>query len=150
MFKHIDMESALRRIAERRIEEAMQAGKFDKIEGQGQPIEIEPAPADENARLMWWALKIMKQNDVVPDEVRWRKAIDQLKAMLPAAKEETQVRELCRKVNELVHRVNTLGTNAIKDGPTGVDEAAELAAWAARSEHHPTAAPPSDGLSAGN
>src|SRR6185437_7112744 len=91
--KNVDMESAMRRLAERRIEEAMRQGKFDNLKGAGQPIDMEPAPAEENARLTWWALRILKQNDVIPDEVKWRKQIDTLRStMTPVALEHEILR----------------------------------------------------------
>ena len=111
--KDVDIESALRRLAERRIEDAMRDGKFDNLPGAGKPMELEPMPADENARLMWWALRILRNNDVVPDEVRWRKAVDKLRASLAAARNEQAVATLVRQINAIVHKVNTLGTNAI-------------------------------------
>jgi hypothetical protein len=52
--KHVDFESAFRRIAECRIAEAMEEGKFDNLPGKGEPLELEPLPAEENARMMWW------------------------------------------------------------------------------------------------
>ena len=39
MFKNALIESAMRRIAERRIEEAMRAGKFKNLKGAGKPID---------------------------------------------------------------------------------------------------------------
>lgn len=114
--KDVDLESALRRLAERRIEEAMREGKFDNLPGAGQPIELEPLPADENARAMWWALKVLRQNNVVPEEVRWRKMIDQLKARLAGARDESSVRSLVAQINGLVRQLNNLGTNAINLG----------------------------------
>lgn len=114
--KDVDLESALRRLAERRIEEAMREGKFDNLPGAGKPIELESLPADENARAMWWALKLLRQNDVIPDEVRWRKQIDLLRSKLADAKDEGVVRLIVRQINELVRKLNTLGTNAINLG----------------------------------
>jgi hypothetical protein len=121
-FKNIDMEAAIRRIAERRIEDAMAEGKFDRIEGAGKPLDLEPMPAEENQRMMWWALRIFKQNDVVPHEVMWRKQVDQLKVKLAAATTDEQRRSLARQINELVHKVNTLGTNALAGNLAPVDE----------------------------
>lgn len=121
-FKNIDMEAAIRPIAERRIEEAMEAGKFDRIEGQGKPLDLEPMPAEENQRLMWWALRILKQNDVVPHEVQWRKQIDVLKGQLSKATDPPRRRTLVRQINDLVHKVNTLGTNAMRGDLAKVDE----------------------------
>lgn len=114
--KDVDLESALRRLAERRIEEAMREGKFDNLPGAGQPIELEPLPADENARAMWWALKILRQNNVIPEEVKWRKAVDQLKARLATARDEAAVRSLVAQINGVVRQLNNLGTNAINLG----------------------------------
>ena len=51
--KDVDLENALRRLAERRIEEAMREGKFDNLPGMGQPLEPDPMPAEENARMTW-------------------------------------------------------------------------------------------------
>src|SRR4051812_31573940 len=95
----IDIEWALRRLAERRIEEAMREGKFDNLPGAGQPLELEPMPADENARLMWWAIRILKQNDIVPDEVQWRKALDQLREKIDRLAGERELRALVAQMN---------------------------------------------------
>ena len=112
--QHVDIGSVLRRLAEKRIEDAMKEGKFDNLPGAGKPLELESMPADENARLTWWALRILRKNDFTPDEVRWRKGIDYLKERLGRAGEEAQVEELVARINELVRKINTLGTNALK------------------------------------
>jgi hypothetical protein len=125
--KDMDIEYVLGRLAEKRIEDAMAEGKFDNLPGRGEPIVIDEAPTDEKARAMWWALRLMKQNDFIPEEVRWRKAVDQLKADLAAADTERQVRKLCTQINALVRKINTMGTNAIDLAVTGVDEEAEVA-----------------------
>ena len=71
--KHVDLESALRRLAEKRIEDAMREGKFDNLAGAGKPLDLEPMPADENARMTWWMLRILKGNNFTPEEIRWRR-----------------------------------------------------------------------------
>jgi hypothetical protein len=119
--KDVDIESALRRLAERRIEDAMKEGKFDNLPGAGAPLELEPIPADENARMTWWALKILKQNDVTPHEVQWRKALDYLRGQLEKLSDESRLEALVGQINDLVRRINTLGTNAINIGVSGVD-----------------------------
>src|SRR3954471_15667149 len=110
--QHIDMTSALRRLAERRIEEAMNEGKFDNLAGMGKPLDLEPLPADENARMMWWALRIFKNNDITPDEVQWRKSIERMKDELQTVREERRLRTLVTQINLMVKKLNTLGTNA--------------------------------------
>jgi hypothetical protein len=123
--KDVDIESALRRLAERRIEDAIKDGKFDNLAGAGAPLELEPAPAEENARMMWWALRILKQNDVMPDEVKWRKALDYLFAQLDNLTDESRLEPLVRQINDLVRMFNTMGTNAINIAVAGVDLDAE-------------------------
>ena len=125
-FNNLDMESAMRRLAERRIEEAMREGKFDNLPGAGKPLELEPMPAEENARLMWWALRILKNHDVTPDEVRYRKQIDRLKDELEQATSEQRVVTLVTSINCLVRQVNTMGTNALKAAVAPVSLEAEL------------------------
>jgi len=132
--KNVDIESAIRRLADRRIEEAMKQGKFDNLRGVGQPIELEDAPADENAKLMWWALRILRNNDVIPDEIQWRKSIENLKAELENARDEKRLKNLVVQINTLVYKLNTLGTNAIKSAVAGVDLQDELNRLAARQK----------------
>src|ERR1700743_3658450 len=98
-FKHIDLESAMSRLADRRIEEAMREGKFDNLPGFGKPLDLESIPANENARLTWWALRVLKQQNFTPEEVAWRKQIDELKDQLAAATTERRVVALVAQLN---------------------------------------------------
>lgn len=120
--KHVDIEAGLRRIADRRIEEAMAQGKFNNLQGQGKPLELEDMPAGEEQRLLWWALRLLKQNDVVPHEVTWRKQVDQLKDRLASVANDDERRSIAGQINALVHQVNTLGTNALPGNLTPVAE----------------------------
>src|SRR5688500_9426667 len=115
--KNVDIESALRRLADRRIEDAMREGKFDNLSGKGKPLDLEPMPAEENARLTWWAIRLLKQNDVTPDEVRLRKHVDTLREQLEAARTEQQVMLIVTAINAAVRKLNTLGTNALNSAP---------------------------------
>ena len=118
--KHVDLESALRRLAEKRIEDAMREGKFDNLAGAGKPLELEPMPADENARMTWWMLRILKNNNFTPEEVTLRRKIEGLKHELSVATTERRVEVLVKTINELVRQLNTLGTNAINIAVSGV------------------------------
>ena len=124
---NIDITAAMRRLAERRIEEAMREGKFDNLEGAGKPLELEDMPADENTRMTWWAIRILRQNDVIPDEIRWRKALDHLRGALATVSDESRLAHVVRQINELVHKINTLGTNAMKEPVVPVDLESERA-----------------------
>ena len=92
----------------------MREGKFDNLSGAGQPIDLEPAPAEENARLMWWALRILRQNDVIPDEVRLRKQLDHLHVELAGTTRDAELSGIVARINMLVYKINTMGTNALK------------------------------------
>jgi hypothetical protein len=74
--KHIDMESAIRRLADKRIEDAMKEGKFDNLAGAGQPLDLEPMPAEENARMVWWTVRLLRQNGCTDLAVKWSKSAD--------------------------------------------------------------------------
>ncbi len=129
---NVDIEAGLRRIADRRIEEAMAEGKFDNLPGAGKPLDLEPMPADENARLTWWALRILKQNDVVPDEVVYRKRIDVLLERIGRLTDEAALPPLVTRANELVRKVNTMGTTALKASVVLLDLDGERARLRAR------------------
>jgi len=124
--KDVDITWALRRLADRRIEDAMKEGKFDNLAGKGQPLDLEPMPAEENARLMWWALRILKNNDVTPDEVRYRKAIETLKLELETVREERKLKVLVTQINVMVMKLNTLGTNAMNGAAAVVGVSMEV------------------------
>src|SRR5205823_7212147 len=100
--KNVDFENVFRRLADRRIEEAMREGKFDNLAGAGKPLNLEPMPADENARMTWWMLRIMKGANFTPEEVRWRRQIDSLKDELARATTEARVEVLVKTINGLV------------------------------------------------
>ena len=123
--KNVDLESALRRLADKRIEDAMLEGKFDNLPGAGKPLDLEPLPADENARATWWMLRILKNNNFTPDEVRMRRQIDRLKEDLAGATTEVRVEALVARINSVVRRLNTLGTNAINIGVAPLSAEAE-------------------------
>ena len=132
--KDVDLENAFRRLADRRIEDAMKEGKFDNLAGAGKPLDLEPMPAEENARMTWWTLRILKNADFTPEEIRYRKATDHLREELGRATTEDRVRKLIGQFNETVRRLNTLGTNAIRSGIAPIDEQAELARFRQRAE----------------
>src|SRR6185437_6629679 len=106
--KDIDLEQAFRRLAERRIEDAMREGKFSNLQGMGRPLDLEPMPADEHARMTWWCLRILRNNDFTPDEVRLRKSIEYLKSLIRSATDEQKISKLADQANGLVRKLNTL------------------------------------------
>jgi hypothetical protein len=105
--RNFDIDSVLQKLAERRIEEAMRQGKFDNLPGRGQPCDLEPMPVDENARMIWWALRLMKNAGQTPDGIRLRRQVESLKDELSQATTEARVRALVGAINSIVMQVNT-------------------------------------------
>jgi hypothetical protein len=56
----------------------------------------------------------MKNNDFTPDEVRYRKALDHLRDRMDTLSDERHLAALVEQANRLVHKINTMGTNALK------------------------------------
>ncbi len=105
----------------------MREGKFSNLPGAGKPLELEPMPAEENARMTWWMLRILHKNDFTPDEVRLRKSIERLKEQLERLHDVNKLKPLVERINQLVSQLNTLGTNAINLPVNPVDFESELA-----------------------
>jgi hypothetical protein len=63
-------------------------------------------PVDENARMVWWALRMMRNAGHVPAEVQARKRLDSLRDELRLATSEARVRALVGAINVLVKQVN--------------------------------------------
>lgn len=66
------------RIAERRIQDAIDAGELDELPGAGRPLKLDDdslVPADVRA-----AYRVMKNAGVVPEEVGLRRSIGELEA----------------------------------------------------------------------
>lgn len=124
--KDVDIGAVLRRLADRRIEEGIEAGKFDNLPGAGKPQDLEPMPADEDARALYWALRIMRNANVEADELRYRKQIAALHAQVRSATDEQMIVKLVREHNAVVRRLNTMGTNAICSTLGPLDELNEL------------------------
>ena len=141
--KHIDLESALRRLADKRIEDAMREGKFDNLAGAGKPLDLEPMPADENARMTWWMIRILKGANFTPEEVTLRRKIENLKGELARATSYPRVEALVKTINELVRQLNTLGTNAINIAVSGVSLEDELEKLRERRSQPAAKDPPS-------
>ena len=114
------------------IRQAMERGEFDNLPGAGKPQDLEPGPADEDARAMWWAMRILRNANVQTDELRYRKQISVLREQVRSATQEEAMLVLLRKHNEVVLRLNSMGTNAIRVPLGPLDEMAELARLRAR------------------
>ena len=124
--RQFQIDSALQRLAERRIEEAMRQGKFENLPGRGQPCDLDSIPVDENARMIWWALRMMRNAGQTPEEVRLRQQVQSLKDELSQTLSETRVRALVGVINSIVKQVNAMPHNEGGPRMTPVDLGREL------------------------
>lgn len=132
-----------RSLVERRILEAMEEGKFDNLSGMGRPLNLEdPTPGHEG---LWWALRQLKEANVVTDEVRYRWKIDDLRDRLAAATSERDVRAAVRELNVWIVRLNTMGTNVMPTTLAPINEAQAVERFRRRTLRGPDARMCADG-----
>ncbi len=114
-------------LAERRIREAIEQGDFANLPGQGAPIPGIGDPSDEN----WWIRKKLRDEDlsVVHPVLQARLAIEKTRHTIRELSDETAVRHLLEKLNQLIHEAH----HALEPGPPQgvppVSIEAEVAAW---------------------
>lgn len=89
----------MQRLAHKQIEDAMAEGQFDHSPGKSQPVVIDEGPFNEDARALWWSLRVLRQNAVLPDEIRIRRTIDYLKSRFTTACDETRVETLVKQID---------------------------------------------------
>jgi hypothetical protein len=131
-----DFSVAIQRLAERRIEEAMRTGAFDNLPGKGKPIDIEPMPIEENARMLWWAMRTLRRPEPSPEELRLRGQIDDLKAGLTAPRTEQRIRALVRAINTLVRQLDAVpGGPRLRIAPVLLDQELARLGLAAAPAH---------------
>lgn len=95
---------AIHKIAERRIQEAIERGDFDNLPGKGKPLQLEDdSYIPEELRMVY---KILKNANCLPPELQLRKEIRQLKDLLVNLEDEREIYTCCRKLNFLIMKLN--------------------------------------------
>lgn len=96
----------LHRIAEEKIQAAVEEGKLDNLAGAGKPLRIETSPfVPEDLQL---AYKILKDAGFVPPELELKREILTLKDLLETVTDDDDRTELARRINERVLRLNLM------------------------------------------
>jgi len=83
-------------IAEQRIREAYEKGEFDNLPGYGKPIDNSnyfSVPAEERI-----AVHIMKNAGIVPEEIRLRKRIYELKQLVKCSADRKERDSLMKEI----------------------------------------------------
>jgi hypothetical protein len=90
--------SIFERIAEAKINEAMQRGEFDDLPGAGRPLELEDlSHIPAHLRLGY---KVLRNANVVPPEVELRREMYSLDRLIEATSDPDEVDELKRRRRE--------------------------------------------------
>jgi hypothetical protein len=94
------------KLAENRIQMAIEAGDFDDLTGKGQPLNLE-----EDSHIppeLRMAYKILKNADCLPPELELRKEVVQLQDLVAAMPDEAEKLKQMRRLNFLVMKLNMM------------------------------------------
>jgi hypothetical protein len=93
---------AWRRVAERKIEEAMAEGAFDRLAGEGQPLSIEDDPFEDPSLRM--AHRLLRNNGFAPAWIVEGKEIEAERELLRAGRDQygAEWRERVRALNQRI------------------------------------------------
>jgi len=93
------------KIVEEKILAAQKRGRFDRLPGEGRPLDIpEDGHIPEDLRL---AYKILKNADCLPPEIEMKKEIMKTEELLEGMKDELQRYKTIKKLNYLIMKLNT-------------------------------------------
>ncbi len=104
-----------RKIAERKIQEAMEEGMFDDLQGKGKPLVFEDETwIPEDLRV---AYRVLKNSGHVPPELELRKEIVTLRNFIDTLDDD---KERLKKLRELNFKIIKL--NMIRKKPLNLEE----------------------------
>jgi hypothetical protein len=112
---------------EQQIREAMEAGAFDNLAGQGQPIPdlgIERDP-------LWWAKKLVEREKVslTPPALALRRTVEQTLERLPRRRDEAEVRRTLAALNAEIRKVNATAAEGPPTNLAPLDIEAVVSEW---------------------
>ncbi len=94
------------RLAEQRIQEAMQKGEFDNLPGKGKPLELEDlSHVPEELRL---AYKVLKNAGFLPPEAELLREIRTVEDLIEHMEDEEHRCRQIRRLNYLIMKLNQL------------------------------------------
>jgi hypothetical protein len=94
------------KLAENRIKEAMEAGEFDNLRGQGRPLNLEDDSHIPPELRM--AYKILKNADCLPPELTLRREVVQLQDLVAALPDEAEKLKQMRRLNFLIMKLDMM------------------------------------------
>lgn len=96
-------------IAERKIVEAMERGDFDNLPGKGKPLP--PDGLDNLPPDMRMAYKILKNAEIIPEEVELRRGINSIQQLIRICHSQSERASLKKELNARQLRYNMLIEN---------------------------------------
>jgi hypothetical protein len=94
----------IEKIAEKKIQEAIDRGELKDLPGQGAPLHLEDdSQIPDDLRL---AYKILKNADCLPPELQAKKEIRQMEDLLDRAQDEMEKYRLVKKINFMIMKLN--------------------------------------------
>jgi hypothetical protein len=94
------------KLVEQKIREAMAAGEFDRLEGEGRPVDLSAyfsAPEELRA-----GFAVMKNANVVPEEMQVRGEMERLRRELEACADAARRETLRKSIAELTLKYDLL------------------------------------------
>ena len=94
------------KLVEQKIREAMEAGEFKGLEGEGRPVNLDAyfaTPPELRA-----AYAVLKNAGVLPEEAQLLKEISEVKSRLERSRDESERERLKRAIGELTLKYNLL------------------------------------------
>jgi hypothetical protein len=94
------------KLVEQKIREAMEAGEFKGLEGEGRPVNLDAyfaTPPELRA-----AYAVLKSAGVLPEEAQLLKEINEVKSRLELTSDESERERLKRAIAELTLKYNLL------------------------------------------
>jgi hypothetical protein len=104
--------AALERVAEKRINEAIQRGEFDNLPGSGKPLNLkDDRQIPDDLRL---AYKILRNADCLPPELELKKEIRTAEELLSSLTDESVKYRQIKKINYLIMKLNTMRNGLVQ------------------------------------
>ncbi len=115
---------------ESQIRRAREAGEFDDLPGQGEPIHKPGQTYDPD----WWAKAWVKREklSVLPPSIEIRREVEKTLEGLGALKHEKQVRHQIRALNAKIRKINSRVTSGPPSTQAPLDEERVVAGWRER------------------
>lgn len=96
---------ALEKVAEKKIQEAMENGEFNNLPGKGKPIKLDDdSHIPPECRV---AYRILKNAGFTHPEIAERKEIENICNMLETCEDEQEAYKKIQKLNLLIQKINT-------------------------------------------